>query len=95
VRVAVCEFPFNVPVKTAEAVALTAAAALAMNVVLLDPAPMVTEAGTVTAPFPLDSPTTMLLLAAPLRLTVQVKVPGGVSVLGEHARPESVGADCG
>jgi hypothetical protein len=95
VRVAVCEFPFNVPVKTAEAVALTAAAALAMNVVLLDPAPMVTEAGTVTAPFPLDSPTTMLLVAAPLRLTVQVEVPGGVSVLGEHARPESVGADCG
>jgi primosomal replication protein N len=91
VSVVVFEFPLSVAVRTAEAVAPTAAAALAVNVALLNPAPMVTDAGTVTAPFPLDRPTIMLLLAAPVRLTVQVELAGGVSVLGEHARPESVG----
>jgi primosomal replication protein N len=95
VSVAVCELPLNVAVKTAEAVALTAAAALAVNVALLAPVPTVTDAGTVTAGFPLDKLTLMGLVAAPVRLTVQVELPGGVSVLGAHIKPESVGGGNG
>ena len=95
VSVAVFEVPLNVAVKTAEAVALTAAGALAVNVALDVPVPTVTEAGTVTATFPLDKLTLIGLVAAPVRLTVQVELPGGVSVLGEHVRPESVGGGNG
>ena len=95
VSVAVCELPLNVAVKTAEVVALTAAAALAVNVALFAPVPIVTEAGTVTATFPLERLTLIALVAAPVRLTVQLELPGGVSVLGEHVRPESVGGGNG
>jgi len=92
---AVCELPLNVAVKIAEAVALTAAAALAVNVVLDVPVPIVTEAGTVTAPFPLDKLTLIGLVAVPVRLTVQVELPGGVNVLGAHVKLESVGGGRG
>jgi primosomal replication protein N len=95
VSVAVCELPLNVAVKIAEAVALTAAAALAVNVVLDVPVPIVTEAGTVTAPFPLDKLTLIGLVAVPVRLTVQVELPGGVNVLGAHVKLESVGGGRG
>jgi hypothetical protein len=92
VSVAVFEVPLNVAVNTAEVVEPTAAAALAVNVPLLAPVPTVTEAGTVTAGFPLDRLTLIGLVAAPVRLTVQVELPGGVNVVGEHVRLESVGA---
>lgn len=82
-------------VRTAEAVALTAAAALAVKVVLVVPVPIVAETGTVTAGFPLDKLTLIELVAAPARLTVQVELPGGVSVLGTHVRPESAGGGIG
>jgi hypothetical protein len=95
VSVAVCEIPLNVAVKTAEAVALTAAAALAVNVALDVPVPIVTEAGTVTAPFPLDKLTLIGLVAVPVRLAVQVELPGGVNVLGAHVKLESVGGGRG
>ena len=92
VKVAVFEVPLNVAVNTAVVFALTAAAALAVNVVLLAPVPTVTDAGTVTAGFPLDRLTLVGLGAAPERLTVQVELPGGVKVVGEQVRLESVGA---
>jgi hypothetical protein len=92
VSVAVFDVPLNVAVNTADVVALTAAAALAAKVVLLAPVPTVTDAGTETAAFPLDRLTLIGLNAALVRLTVQVELPGGVNVVGEHVRLESVGA---
>ena len=71
--------------------ALTAAAALAVNVALDAPARIVTEAGTVTAGFPLDRSTFAALEVAFVRLTVQVVFPGGVNVFGVHVRVESTG----
>jgi hypothetical protein len=91
VRVAVFDVPLQVAVSSADLFALTAAAAVAVNVVLDVPVPIVTEAGTVTAALPLDRLTIAGLVAAPVRLTVQVELPGGVNVLGAHARLESVG----
>jgi hypothetical protein len=92
VRVAVLEVPLNVAVNTAVVFALTAAAALAVNVALLAPVPIATDAGTVTAGFPLERLTLVGLLAAADRLTVQVELPGGVNVLGKHDRLESEGS---
>jgi hypothetical protein len=91
VSVAVCEVPLNVAVNTAVVFVLTAAAALAVNVALLAPVPTDTDAGTVTAGFPLERLTLIGLGAAPERFTVQVELPGGVNVLGEHDRLESDG----
>jgi hypothetical protein len=91
VSVAVCDAPLNVAVNTAVVFALTAAAALAVNVALLAPVPIATDAGTVTAGFPLERLTLVGLVAAADRLTVQVELPGGVNVLGKHDRLESEG----
>jgi len=62
-----------------------------VKLALLAPEPMVTVAGTVTDPLPLDSATLVLLVAAAERVTVQVDVPGGVSVPGEQLRLDTVG----
>jgi len=91
VRVAAFDVPFQVAVSSAEPFALTAAAALAVKVALDVPVPIVTESGTVTAAFPLDRLTLVALVATLARLTVQVELPGGVNVPGEHARLESTG----
>ena len=91
VRVAVFDVPFQVAVSSAEPFALTAAAALAVNVVLDVPVPIVTDAGTVTAAFPLDRLTLVGLVATFVRLTVHVELPGGVNVPGVHARLDSTG----
>src|SRR5579864_2822085 len=92
VRVAVLDVPLQLAVSTAVVFALTAAAALAANVAIEVPAEMVTDAGTVTAGFPLDRLTLAGVSAALVRLTVQVELPGGVNVLGMHVRLESTGA---
>jgi len=91
VRVAVFDVPFQVAVSNAEPVALTAAAALAVNVALDAPVPMATDAGTVTAAFPLDRFTLAALVVTFVRLTVHVELPGGVNVPGAHVRLESTG----
>ena len=91
IRVAVFDVPFQVAVSSAEPFAVTAAATLAVNVALDVPVPTVTESGTVTASFPLDRVTLVALVATFARLTVQVELPGGVNVPGEHARLESTG----
>jgi hypothetical protein len=62
-----------------------------VNVALLAPVPIATDAGTVTAGFPLERLTLVGLVAAADRLTVQVELPGGVNVLGKHDRLESEG----
>jgi hypothetical protein len=64
---------------------------LAVKLALLVPEAMVTVAGTVTAALPLVSATLVLLVAAAERVTVQVDVPGGVSVPGEQFRLDTVG----
>jgi len=91
VRVVVFEVPFQVAVSNAEPVVLTAAAALAVNVALDAPVPMATDAGTVTAAFPLDRFTLAALVVTFVRLTVHVELPGGVNVPGAHVRLESTG----
>ena len=91
VRVAVFDVPFQVAVSSAEPLAVTAAAALAVNVALDVPAPIVTDAGTVTAALPLDRLTLIGLVTTFVRLTVHVELPGGVNVPGVHARLESTG----
>ena len=91
VRVAVFDVAFQVAVSSAELLALTAAAALAVNVALDVPVPIVTEAGTVTAAFPLDRLTLVALVAALVRLTVQVELPGGVNVPGVQLRLDNTG----
>ena len=95
VRVAVFDVPFHVAVNTGETVAPTALAALAVKVALIAPVPIVTVPGTVTAGFPLDKPTTVLLVAALVSVAVQVEFPGGVNVPGLHAKLLSVGTAAG
>jgi hypothetical protein len=56
---------------------------------------MVTVAGTVTDPLPLDSATLVLVVAAAERVTVQVDVPGGVSLPGVQLRLDSTGGGGG
>jgi hypothetical protein len=62
------------------------AATVAVNVALLSPAPMLTLPGTVIFVFALSSAT----LAAPdvgaVKVTVQVEVPGAVTVDGEQVK---------
>ena len=59
---------------------------------LLAPEAMVTVAGTVTDPLLLDSATLVLVVVAAERVTVQVDVPGGVSVPGVQLRLDTVGS---
>jgi hypothetical protein len=91
VRVAVLDVPFQVAVNTTEVFALTAAGALAVKFALDVPVPIVTDAGTVTAGFPLERLTVAGISAALVKLTVQVELPGDVNVLGVHVTLESAG----
>jgi hypothetical protein len=62
------------------------AAALAVNVALLSPAPMLTLAGTVTLALLLVSVTLVALEAAAFKVTVQVEVAGPVTAAGEQLK---------
>jgi len=53
------------------------------------------DGGTVTAELPLLRETLVALVAAPLRLTVQEAVPGGVRLAGVHMRVDSAGGPPG
>ena len=66
-----------------------------VKLALLAPETMVTVAGTVTDPLPLDSATLVLVVAAAERVTVQVDVPGGVSLPGVQLRLDSTGGGGG
>jgi hypothetical protein len=69
---------------------------VAVNVALEAPAATVTLPGTVTLAFPLDSETANPpVAAAPVRLTVQVALPGAVTELGLQLRLLSAGAATG
>jgi hypothetical protein len=60
-------------------------ATVAVNVPPLNPAPIARFAGTVIAPFVLDTATENPLVgAAALSATVQVEVPGALTGEGEH-----------
>jgi hypothetical protein len=78
--------PFRVAVKSAEPLAPTAAGAFAVKLALMAPDPTVTKPGTLTAAFPLARVTLVFTATRPDRATVQVDVPGGVRVPGEHER---------
>jgi hypothetical protein len=79
------EAPFKAAVKRAVWLEATAAA-LAVNVALLSPAPTDTLAGTDTLVLLLDNATLTMLEVTPLSVTVQVDVPGPITVAGEQAR---------
>ena len=70
---------------------VTALAAFAVKLALVAPVPIVTDAGTVSAAFPLDRLTTVLDNAALDSVTVQVELPGGVKALGLQLTAESTG----
>ena len=93
--VKVLEVPFKLAVSKAELLVVIAEGALAVKLALLAPEPMVTVAGTVTDALPLDSATLVLLVAAAERVTVQLDLPGGVSVPGEQFRLDSTGGGGG
>jgi hypothetical protein len=86
------ELPPNIAVIKAGVVALTVAV-VTMNVVLDRPVVMSTDAGTVAAATSLDRLMVVVLETAPLKLTVQVDVAGGVTVEGVQLKPESTGTD--
>jgi hypothetical protein len=62
------------------------AATVAVNAALLRPAPISTLPGMVTLALLLSSATLAALLAAAVRVAVQVEVPGPVTVAGEQVR---------
>ena len=62
----------------------TTAAAVAVNVAVFSPAAIFTFAGTVTLVLLLCSVTAMALEALAVRVTVQLAVPGEVTVPGEQ-----------
>lgn len=62
---------------------------LTVKVVLVEPAEMLTDAGTVAAEAPLDRSMVVVLEAAALKVTVQVDDAGGVTLAGLQFRPES------
>jgi hypothetical protein len=62
------------------------AATVAVKVVLLSPVPMFALAGTVMLVLVLDSVTLAALEVAPVRVTVQVDVPGAFTVDGEQVK---------
>ena len=94
-NVAAFDIPFHVALNSAEALALTALGAFAVNVALVAPVPIVIDPGTVTAVFPLDRLTTMLAVAGLVSVTVQVELPGGVNSPGLHATPLRAGTAAG
>lgn len=81
----------RVAVSVTEVLEVTAVGALAVKAALEFPVAIETELGTVTDPLLLESPTLTFDVAAPLRLTVHVDVPGGVNPAGEQLRFESAG----
>ena len=62
------------------------AATVAVNVALLSPEPMLTLPGTVMLVLVLDSVMLVALEAAPVKVTVQVEVPGAFTVAGEQVK---------
>jgi hypothetical protein len=84
--------PPDIAVIKAGVVALTVDV-VTMNVVLDRPVAMPTDAWTVAAATSLDRLMVVVLEAAPLRLTVQVDVAGGVKVEGVQLKPESTGTE--
>ncbi|HVO96552.1 MAG TPA: hypothetical protein VMT15_00720 [Bryobacteraceae bacterium] len=83
-----CDTPFQLAVIDAEPSTVTDPT-VAMKPAELCPAPMVTDAGTVTLELLLDSPTLTAPVAADDSVTVQVEVPGAVTVVGEQEMPLS------
>ena len=84
------------PLREAVSVALVfvgTADALAVKVVLLPPGGTITDGGTVADALLLDNATVVFVLAAAVRLTVQVAVPGVATLAGVQLRFESE-ADC-
>jgi hypothetical protein len=67
----------------------TTAATVAVNVVLLTPAPMFKLPGTVTLVLLLDNATLRAPGAAAVRVTVQEEFPGPVTAAGEQLKPLS------
>ena len=71
----------------------TAAAALAVNVALVEPADTVTLAGSLNKPLSSVSATDRPPAgAARLSVTVQVELPGAVKLAGAHVRPLNCGS---
>ncbi len=64
----------------------TTAATLALKVALLSPAPILTLLGTFTLVLLLSSVTLTVLDAAAVSATVQIEVPGELTVPGVHVR---------
>jgi hypothetical protein len=88
VTVKVFETPLRVAVSRVSWLEVTAAT-VALNVALLSPAPILTLAGTVTLVLLLDSVTLTALEGAALIVTVQVEVPGPVTLADEQLNPLS------
>jgi BioD-like phosphotransacetylase family protein len=85
-----CELLPNIAVINAGAVTLTVDV-VTVKFALDKPVVMLTDAGTVAAARSLDRLTVVVPEAAPLRVTVQVDVVGGVTVDGVQLKPESTG----
>lgn len=64
---------------------------MAVNVALMSPVPILTLPGTVTLALLLESVTLTVLVAAAVRLAVQVEVPGAFTVPGEQLKLVSCG----
>jgi len=62
------------------------AATVAVNVALLNPAPILTLPGTVTLMLLLSRATLAVLEAAAVSVAVQVEVPGAFTVVGEQVK---------
>jgi hypothetical protein len=83
--VKVWERPFRVAVNRAVWSDVTAAT-VAVNVALLSPVPIFTLPGTVTLALLLESVTLVALVAAAVKVAVQVEVPGAFTVAGEQVK---------
>jgi hypothetical protein len=77
--------PFKVAVSSAIWLEVTAAT-VALKVPLLSPAAILTLAGTVALALLLSSVTLETLEAAAVNVTVQVEVPGALTVAGEQVK---------
>jgi len=89
------ELWFRVAVNNAEALALTADGADAVNVAVVPLVATVTAPGTLTAELPLDSDTTVAAETGALRVTAQEALPGGVILAGLHVTAEMAGTAAG
>jgi len=85
------ELPFKEAVITAVVLLVTAAGADTVKLVAEEPAPIVTGEATVAELLLLDTVTLIALDAFPLRLTVQVELPGAMKLAGVHVRFERTG----